>query len=604
MAGSVTTRSKNKPTKDEGFNGRLTVVMIDADDKSAAFNSKVIPEIAENGNLCFVGMSEDQGMVSSYTLSKQEYEKIAGKMNGWKNTSNIVKLLVGVEETYLDTLDKFYDNIPEFINLTERNIGDMVKAFAECTRDTIPKVKKSCGLTRFVKNIFDDGEFPFHDIDDKMNRGEGKSYRYTDYGSLKAKKPPAKVSVIRFKEAQKDDTKEATIPEEVDFVKASGKKITDKVPVEDVTGLTDVSPVKSQEENVNDDAADDDDDGANEKLDGSLGEVDEKIRTDEDEETGSVQDSDESDDGVTEAGKRKETGDDELRSDKPSKKIRKSVGKKGGSGGEDRGGGGDNTALFEDLQVLSDDQVMDLLEVMETSMAYVGFDNLKIMERLYRASQGTDRARAVTLTGVLMAYIRTGNNASKILKGTLDKGVCRQIFRFLSNLGITRRKQESDTLTLNRVGICFPAELLMVRKWLVSDLQSQSTSDIDVIYQDIAFQGVTQICNREGYSTYAKEFAALIYSDNKDVPSFGVDRDEEVRWKVFEKSYKRWDQIAKNGYQSASFSLMKKRVDDAISWRPVDASDSREEAFKFIMESFRIYFPNLIVDQKTGLIME
>jgi len=147
---------------------------------------------------------------------------------------------------------------------------------------------------------------------------------------------------------------------------------------------------------------------------------------------------------------------------------------------------------------------------------------------------------ARSLTFVFVAYCNIKNNVGKLGTNRVDLEWSKKLFNVMDKLGIKKKADGKEALTLPRLSIAFMPELLAYRKYIAVNLQQQTESTVDVIYQDLAFNGCPSISGLSGYDVYHKEMSSYIYESGKETA---------IDDKKFLSALARWSKVSKMGYK-------------------------------------------------------
>jgi hypothetical protein len=164
----------------------------------------------------------------------------------------------------------------------------------------------------------------------------------------------------------------------------------------------------------------------------------------------------------------------------------------------------------------------------------------------------------------LIAYMRCGNNAEKLVKKVKNPKVGRDLIQNLKGLGIKKKTKDSADLSLPRLALAFlPAlYLLRFRYEIQNKLQNQTSSSLAVRYKDLAFAGIPTFSENKDYLTFYDEFSALINKSKEEEkeeeeedegilgPAKPKKRKTDVAVAKAKKIHRPWMDVAKNGYVS------------------------------------------------------
>lgn len=238
-----------------------------------------------------------------------------------------------------------------------------------------------------------------------------------------------------------------------------------------------------------------------------------------------------------------------------------------------------------DTGAVNEDNASEFIKFISNATEYDGFNPKMMLKNLFKGATN-EREKATIISLVLNAYIRIGNNMQKLSTKRVDQKVSREMMQFLSGIGVKRAASNADGITLARIAISMPGELLVMRRVLREDLQKQVESTLDVVYQDLAFQGVPEISIMAGYEKYAIDFSSLIYrKKNNSKDEIGVSESDTAAWNEFMKSFTRWNGIAKAGYSKNKAAKERYTAAEQLNL----GDDPATKAFSFFMDSAKHY---------------
>jgi hypothetical protein len=238
-----------------------------------------------------------------------------------------------------------------------------------------------------------------------------------------------------------------------------------------------------------------------------------------------------------------------------------------------------------DANAVNEDNASQFIKFISNASEYDGFNPKKMLENLFKGAT-SEREKATIISLVLTAYIRIGNNMQRLGAKRVDQKVSRDMMQFLSGLGVKRAASNSDGITLARIAIAMPGELLVMRRVLREDLQKQVESTLDVVFQDLAFQGIPEISSLPGYEKYAINFSSLIYrkkGNSKD--DIGVSESDTVEWNEFMKSFVLWNGVARAGYSKNKAAKERYTAAEQLNL----GDDAATKAFNFFKDSAKHY---------------
>jgi len=191
-----------------------------------------------------------------------------------------------------------------------------------------------------------------------------------------------------------------------------------------------------------------------------------------------------------------------------------------------------------DLNAMSDNEILTMITVMDASTKYAGFSP-RFMRSEFLRRHNDPNVAAKNLFLSFNAYSRIGNNPSKLGHKRIEMVNSKALATHLTSNGIAIRAKDVDTLTLPRLAIAFMPQYLLFRKFCVSQLQDQTSSKLNVVYKDVAFNGCPLINTMPEYDSFNTEFSSYIYKKGVEV---------DIKDEKFLKSIERWRKIASKGY--------------------------------------------------------
>ena len=224
------------------------------------------------------------------------------------------------------------------------------------------------------------------------------------------------------------------------------------------------------------------------------------------------------------------------------------------------------------MEEIEPGRIVDLIKLLDKNIAYEGFNPSITRNEFYKkfSAQGKDIFTR-ELSVILLSYCHIGNNSSKLSKKRVDLSWAKKVLDRIDTLNIVKKGETKTSLTLPRIAISFMPELLAIRAHLAVNLQKQTTSGIDLMYQDLSFSGCTLINKISGYEAFNKEMSAMIFDMKKETDVTDV---------AFLKNYKRWNKISEKGYQNdAVMNTRMSEVFTSSGWTPKDAYDFISRAF-------------------------
>jgi len=238
-----------------------------------------------------------------------------------------------------------------------------------------------------------------------------------------------------------------------------------------------------------------------------------------------------------------------------------------------------------DANAVNEDNAGHFIKFVNSATEYDGFNPKLMLKNLFKGAT-SEKEKATIIVMVLTAYIRIGNNMQKLSTKRVDQKISREMMQFLSGIGVKRAASNSDGITLARIAIAMPGELLVMRRVLREDLQRQVESTLDVVFQDLAFQGVPEISTMAGYEKYAIDFSSLIYrKKNSSKEDIGVSESDTAEWNEFMKSFVRWNGVARTGYSKNKAAKDRYTAAEQLNL----GDDPATKAFTFFMDSAKHY---------------
>lgn len=233
-------------------------------------------------------------------------------------------------------------------------------------------------------------------------------------------------------------------------------------------------------------------------------------------------------------------------------------------------------------------EIVKSIIILDHATKYVGFSAKKIRQT-FLDSCTSPNSYTRDLVLLLMGFVRISNNIGKIQKKRENIVQAKKIQELYSDKKIKMRASAADEITLPRLAIAFMPELLMVRTHLVSDLQNQFETGLEVRFADIQFAGSPDIYGRAGYAEFHRQMSAAIHrvggnkATRSEADKFGVDPKDEK----FDKNLKRWLKVSQDGFAKEQ-PVVKERLRNAISF-VAPASNVRKAAFEWIRGGYTEY---------------
>lgn len=163
----------------------------------------------------------------------------------------------------------------------------------------------------------------------------------------------------------------------------------------------------------------------------------------------------------------------------------------------------------------------------------------KVIRETFRERDGSPDVLAKDLVSCFSAYAFIGNNISKLAVKRHDVEASKVLMNMVTTMGVKRVAKTKKCMTLPRLAIAFMPEYLIFRKHFGTQLQRQTESALDVIYQDVAFAGCPEILGMPGYPEFNLEFSSFIYKPKQETALDDKD---------FIKAHKKWNLIITKGY--------------------------------------------------------
>jgi hypothetical protein len=158
----------------------------------------------------------------------------------------------------------------------------------------------------------------------------------------------------------------------------------------------------------------------------------------------------------------------------------------------------------------------DSLEYELNAISYSGFDAKIIRETCRDQFGATDTLRAIG------AYIKIGNNPSRLIEKVTNDTVGRMIYSRLQELGVRGKgsNRNRHLMTLPRIAMAFAPIVLLMRFRFKDQLQSRG-SNMEIAYQDIC---LTPLMNfnllPNSYAEFLRLFSTMIKGDMTQLDNF------------------------------------------------------------------------------------
>jgi hypothetical protein len=221
---------------------------------------------------------------------------------------------------------------------------------------------------------------------------------------------------------------------------------------------------------------------------------------------------------------------------------------------------------FEEVSAVIDDLVYDGL-------------NLEMIRREFNKEGRSDKDVVDDVIACLISYMMVGNNTEKLTGKVTDQRTGMKMKNRLKTIGIKSSPETNTDITLPRSALAFLPPYYLLRLLFEDKLQNQTSSVIPIRYKDLAFSGVPEIWNMNGYQMFHKEYNDLIDTNMKK-KSNRV-RDDNTK----ETEREQWVTIAQNGYSADV--VVKEFMENTLKMNPeeVEFNHVREG----IIQIIRIY---------------
>jgi hypothetical protein len=218
--------------------------------------------------------------------------------------------------------------------------------------------------------------------------------------------------------------------------------------------------------------------------------------------------------------------------------------------------------------------LLNAIELCSEATIYEGFSPSAIRKAVLSKFENKNNY-ATVLVYALIIYIRVGNNIGKITEKRKDSDKINEMLKDVSILSVKKSARNKEDLTYPRIAIAFMPELLVMRKYLITDLQIQVNCLLSSEYHDLAFAGCNHISEMNGYSEFYKAFSKLIVNGGKGYS------EQDIKDGKDKSDTERWLDVSKKGYVA----------DIEIHSRITEAHKVKDKkgAAAFIIESYEAY---------------
>lgn len=221
----------------------------------------------------------------------------------------------------------------------------------------------------------------------------------------------------------------------------------------------------------------------------------------------------------------------------------------------------------------NEEQIINLIDTITPAIKYEGFIP-KVIRDLFVSKDKDPITICKHLVLCFAAYAHIGNNMAKLAVRRHNVDISKKVMTAVEALGVKKSDRTKNGLTLPRIAIAFMPEYLVYRKCLAGELQSQTSSTIDVAYKDLIFYGCSAVNSKAGYTDYHIEFSTYIFSPKEEIK-----KDDEK----FKKSYSSWNKIMTQGYQTDV--LIHDRMSKAVS----NSFENKRSGIDFIKNGIDAY---------------
>lgn len=252
----------------------------------------------------------------------------------------------------------------------------------------------------------------------------------------------------------------------------------------------------------------------------------------------------------------------------------------------------DRFAYSEDYNTMTDPtdvtNIIKSVITLDHATKYSGFSAKKVrMNFINSCPSANEYARDLIL--LLMGFVRIANNVGKIQKKRENSKQAKKIQDLYSDKKFKTKAMTAEELTLPRLAIAFMPELLMVRTFLITDIQNQFETGLETRFADLQLAGSADIYSRPGYADFYKQMSAAIHkvagkqNARSATDKYGVDPNDAK----FQENLKRWLKVAQDGF-SKDQAIVKNRLTAAISFRAPETNKKRA-AFEWIRTGYEQY---------------
>jgi len=217
--------------------------------------------------------------------------------------------------------------------------------------------------------------------------------------------------------------------------------------------------------------------------------------------------------------------------------------------------------------------------------------NLEMIRKEFNKEGRSDGDVVDDVVACLISYMMVGNNAEKLTGKVADQRTGMKMKNRLKIIGVKTSPEANTDITLPRSALAFLPPYYLLRLLFEDKLQNQTSSDIPIRYKDLAFSGIPEIWNMNGYQTFHKEFNDLIDINMKKKSNKMTDGNTK------EKDREQWVKIAQNGYSADT--VVKELMENTLKMNPeeVEFNHVREGIIQIIRIYDEDFYPHKDVDK-------
>lgn len=217
--------------------------------------------------------------------------------------------------------------------------------------------------------------------------------------------------------------------------------------------------------------------------------------------------------------------------------------------------------------------------------------NLEMIRKEFNKEGRSDEDVVDDVIACLISYMMVGNNAEKLTGKVADQRTGMKMKNRLKIIGVKTSPEANADITLPRSALAFLPPYYLLRLLFEDKLQNQTSSVIPIRYKDLAFSGVPEIWNMNGYQTFHKEFNELIDTNTKKKSNKVTDGNTK------EKEREQWVTIAQNGYSADT--VVKELMENTLKMNPeeVEFNHVREGIIQIIRIYDENFYPHEDVDK-------